>query len=211
VFEFATEEVRLLARSAAWQLWTPRQLEKQHDYPYIPLLMQYACGPLAGKKLSKGMTVVCSGVTQLHDVAALYKLHWYPSRSSIPSPRAINSNIFLHSPDNRFIMIYNFGRQSEASIASLHHNCQLSFERLSNLLGDNGISEGFRNDRGRYRVWAGNAGAHRIGRVSLDHRLREAPNMKHMVIELLADLNQALNDGTSHASASLVFVRLTPV
>jgi hypothetical protein len=92
-------------------------------------------------------------------------------------------------------MIHKFGYQSEKSIASLHHNCQFSFRRLFHLLGDDGISQGLQNDTGRYRVWAENAGAHRVGRVSLDHRLREASDMKQMVIELLADLNQAIKEG----------------
>ncbi|KAF8253413.1 TPR-like protein [Wilcoxina mikolae CBS 423.85] len=53
---------------------------------------------------------------------------------------------------------------------------------------------------GRYRVWAENAGAHRIGSVSLDHRLREASDMKQMVIELLGDLNQAINEAIAIVS-----------
>jgi len=35
--------------------------------------------------------------------------------------------------------------------------------------------------------------------VSLDHRLREAADVKEMVIELLSDLNEALRDGIAAA------------
>jgi len=109
-------------------------------------------------------------------------------------------------------MIHNFSHQSAKSIASLHLSCQLLFERLFDLLGDHGIPRDLQSDRGRYRVWVENVGAHRIGRMSLDHQLREASNMKQMIIELLADLNQALNDGKYSLNTEVllfVSVRLT--
>ncbi|KAF8536480.1 hypothetical protein BDD12DRAFT_912112 [Trichophaea hybrida] len=97
-------------------------------------------------------------------------------------------------------MIHKFGHQSEKSIASLHHSCQLSFGQLFQLLGDDGIPQSLQNDIGRYRVWAENSGAHRISRVSLDHRLREASDMKQMVIELLGDLDQVINEAIAIVS-----------
>lgn len=48
---------------------------------------------------------------------------------------------------------------------------------------------------GRLRVWAGNLGAHRTGRSSLDHRLREAGHMRQTTISLLDDLRDNLRDG----------------
>ncbi|KAF8536959.1 hypothetical protein BDD12DRAFT_746554, partial [Trichophaea hybrida] len=56
------------------------------------------------------------------------------------------------------------------------------------------IAPSVREDYGRLRVWAENVGAHRTGRVSLDHRLREATRMKNMVLDLLEDLQSALQD-----------------
>lgn len=57
------------------------------------------------------------------------------------------------------------------------------------------IGPSIRDDCGRFNVWAENVGAHRGDRLSLDHRLREATRMKHMVVRLLEDLIAALRDG----------------
>ena len=48
---------------------------------------------------------------------------------------------------------------------------------------------------GRLRVWAGNLGAHRTGRSSLDYRLREAAHMRQIVTSLLDDLRSLVRDG----------------
>jgi hypothetical protein len=47
------------------------------------------------------------------------------------------------------------------------------------------VSEAVDNELGRFRLWCGNIGAHRHGKSSLDHRLREASHIKSRVIELL--------------------------
>lgn len=47
----------------------------------------------------------------------------------------------------------------------------------------------------RFKMWSGNCGAHRIGRASLDHRLREAPEIHQQVLTLLQDLENALHEG----------------
>jgi hypothetical protein len=48
---------------------------------------------------------------------------------------------------------------------------------------------------GDFRVWAGNIAAHRVGRISLDHRLRNAQRMKDQVSGLLRDLSGSLSEG----------------
>ncbi|WKT46770.1 hypothetical protein QSH57_011644 [Fusarium oxysporum f. sp. vasinfectum] len=50
------------------------------------------------------------------------------------------------------------------------------------------------NELGRFKVWSGNIGAHRKGRSSLDHRLRDASNIQDQVVELLEDLRESLQD-----------------
>ncbi|KAF5237772.1 hypothetical protein FANTH_10647 [Fusarium anthophilum] len=50
------------------------------------------------------------------------------------------------------------------------------------------------NELSRFKVWSGNIGAHRKGRSSLDHRLRDASNIREQVVELLEDLRESLND-----------------
>jgi hypothetical protein len=84
-------------------------------------------------------------------------------------------------------------------IASLHYDCMQAFSYLFDSLNHDEAREylpGFREEHGRFIVWAENAGAHRSGRVSLDYRLREASNVKGMVIKLLEDLTSDLRDGT---------------
>jgi len=47
---------------------------------------------------------------------------------------------------------------------------------------------------GRFRVWAGNMGAHHPAgsRMSLDYKLKEASHIHAMVVELLEELNTSL-------------------
>ncbi|KAF4450948.1 Zinc finger transcription factor ace1 [Fusarium austroafricanum] len=51
------------------------------------------------------------------------------------------------------------------------------------------------NELSRFKVWSGNIGAHRKGRSSLDHRLRDASNIRDQLVELLQDLKESLQDG----------------
>ncbi|KAF5553085.1 zinc finger transcription factor ace1 [Fusarium phyllophilum] len=50
------------------------------------------------------------------------------------------------------------------------------------------------NELSRFKVWGGNIGAHKKGRSSLDHRLRDALNIRDQVAELLEDLRESLKD-----------------
>lgn len=59
-----------------------------------------------------------------------------------------------------------------------------------------GLTAATVNDQvARFKVWAGNIGAHRKGRSSLDYRLREASHIRAQIIRLLGDLLDALQDG----------------
>ncbi|KAF4498433.1 Zinc finger transcription factor ace1 [Fusarium agapanthi] len=51
-----------------------------------------------------------------------------------------------------------------------------------------------KNELSRFKVWSGNIGAHQKGRSSLDHRLRDASNIRDQVAELLEDLRESLKD-----------------
>ncbi|KAF8249169.1 hypothetical protein K440DRAFT_660426 [Wilcoxina mikolae CBS 423.85] len=88
------------------------------------------------------------------------------------------------------------------SIASLCNLCIQSFNQLSKLLSssdykfaDQLSQAALEDELGRFRVWVGNSGAHRSGRVSLDHRLREASHVHAKLAELLWDLKKALDEG----------------
>lgn len=95
------------------------------------------------------------------------------------------------------------------SIASRYGVCIRSFERLCNLVAlDDEFSTqisllALQDEFGRFRVWAGNVGAHREGKISLDHRLREASQIQKQVTELLGDLDRALQEGKAYIFGSL--------
>ncbi|KAI8719934.1 C2H2-type domain-containing protein [Fusarium sp. LHS14.1] len=52
----------------------------------------------------------------------------------------------------------------------------------------------------RFKMWAGNLGAHQSGPASLDHRLREAPHLQQQVVYLLRDKCESLEDAVSSFS-----------
>jgi hypothetical protein len=60
----------------------------------------------------------------------------------------------------------------------------------------------FPDEFGRFKVWSGNIGAHRLGRGSLDYRLRDASHLKTRFVDLLNDLHDSLTDGTSSVSGN---------
>ena len=96
------------------------------------------------------------------------------------------------------------GLPTNSAIATRCGDCSTLFHQLSTAIQDNlsdshnlcQITESFVQDElGRFRVWLGNVGAHRSGRISLDYRLREAANMRDSVLELLTDLGDNIREG----------------
>ncbi|KAF5009974.1 hypothetical protein FDECE_3835 [Fusarium decemcellulare] len=55
----------------------------------------------------------------------------------------------------------------------------------------------FEEESTRFKMWAGNLGAHQSGRVSLDYRLREALHLQEQVVYLLKDISDSLQDAVS--------------
>lgn len=53
----------------------------------------------------------------------------------------------------------------------------------------------FNAEYNRFKIWAGNVGAHRVGKISLDHRLREALALRERVTGLLDELVESMADG----------------
>ncbi|KAI1321528.1 hypothetical protein F5Y16DRAFT_68658 [Xylariaceae sp. FL0255] len=56
----------------------------------------------------------------------------------------------------------------------------------------------------KFKLWAGNIGAHRVGRSSLDYRLRDSTNLRTQVFRLLDDLITSLNEVLSILSGERV-------
>lgn len=93
-----------------------------------------------------------------------------------------------------------------ASIASHGRRCVRYFDELRLLLHDpdlqkhSGISYSAACDElGHFKIWAGNIGALEDGREqsSLEFRLKEAPRISDQVVELLQDLSESLEEGSS--------------
>lgn len=89
-----------------------------------------------------------------------------------------------------------------ATIADRVSSCLGAFESLLNALATDddparGISSLTVNDhRARFKLWAGNIGAHRTGRSSLDYRLRDASHLHGQTIRLLERLIKLVDDAT---------------
>ena len=97
---------------------------------------------------------------------------------------------------------------SVASISSLLALCVHDFHSLLQTLpGQDSSSElllNLQDELGRLRVWAGNFGAHRkqTDRLSLDHRLREAPDLHREIRSHIGDVTEAIRDGMSPTPVS---------
>ena len=96
------------------------------------------------------------------------------------------------------------GSRAKVSIASQYVCCWNSFNKLlqnletsneTNETNDKAVAQTLMDEFGRFKVWAGNAGAHRIGKVSLDYRLRESPHVHEELTELLRELSKDLDEG----------------
>ncbi|KAI9756018.1 MAG: hypothetical protein M4579_004063, partial [Chaenotheca gracillima] len=95
----------------------------------------------------------------------------------------------------------------DMSISSLSLSCIQAFDTLCSSLQDpDHVSSGhlslssILDEKGRFRVWAGNLGAWQVGHSSLDYRLREADLMRGKVRRLLEDLESALQEAESIVS-----------
>ena len=94
--------------------------------------------------------------------------------------------------------------REKVPIKSQYEHCRNSFNRLLQDLeasNDQATTRTLLEDEfGRFNIWAGNAGAHRIGKVSLDYRLREAPHIHAELTELLGELSNDLEEGAFQTS-----------
>ncbi|KAJ5937073.1 hypothetical protein N7466_003523 [Penicillium verhagenii] len=86
--------------------------------------------------------------------------------------------------------------ESRISINSLFKQCLEKLQKLLNSIPDerSDASLTVQDDLGRLRVWIGNFGAHRkpTDRLSLDHRLREAPDLHREVCNHINDISEAI-------------------
>ncbi|KAJ5195696.1 hypothetical protein N7449_006175 [Penicillium cf. viridicatum] len=96
--------------------------------------------------------------------------------------------------------------ESDPSTSSLIALCIRDFHTLLDSIPDeqNEIRLKIQDDMGMLRVWVGNFGAHRkhTDRLSLDHRLREAPDLHREVQNHIRDITEAIQGAISFFSGS---------
>ena len=87
---------------------------------------------------------------------------------------------------------------SEPQIAALVARSLTSFKALTSTLQDDHTRASQSSScLARFKLWAGNLGAHRpSGSRSLEYRLRDASNIRKLVISLLQDLCSSIEQGT---------------
>lgn len=89
--------------------------------------------------------------------------------------------------------------ESNPSTSSLIARCIRDFNTLLDSIPDeqNEIRLKVQDDMGMLRVWVGNFGAHRkhTDRLSLDHRLREAPDLHREIQNHIRDISEAIQGG----------------
>lgn len=59
-----------------------------------------------------------------------------------------------------------------------------------------------RDEHTRFKIWAGNIGAHRTGMSSLDYRVRDASHIRMQIVKLLRDLAARIEDSGAIVRAS---------
>lgn len=82
-----------------------------------------------------------------------------------------------------------------STISDWVETCFKAFQNVSPQVHLSKDFEGIPKELARFKLWYANIGAHRRGRTSLDYRLRDASDLKVMVIKLLTAMNEALDDG----------------
>ncbi|RSL44826.1 hypothetical protein CEP53_011039 [Fusarium sp. AF-6] len=95
---------------------------------------------------------------------------------------------------------------SEPKIAALVARSLTSFKTLtSTLQDDHSRASQASSCLARFKLWAGNLGAHRpSGSRSLEYRLRDASNVRKLVISLLQDLCSSIEQGTIVANGGSI-------
>lgn len=103
---------------------------------------------------------------------------------------------------------------ARVSIYSLYVRVLTTFSRLQKELrrSDDHIKQqlpesALEDEAGRFRLWAGNNGAHRKGRVSLDHKLRYATHVHDKVTHFLRQLDGVLESGIAQIHFSEIICR----
>ena len=106
----------------------------------------------------------------------------------------------------RFRLLTNHSARMDLqihTIAKVSLDCQKYFLALGDALE---ITDGgkhrdelsgaeVKDELGRFRIWAGNIGALKTGRASLDYRLRDVGYLHQNVASLLEGLRQSLSEG----------------
>lgn len=107
-------------------------------------------------------------------------------------------------------IVHDPGQSGDEKISTAVTKCLDLFRRVL-ALGDwdrdpanRSIKTAIQDEGTRFKVWAGNIGAHKSGRSSLDYRLRDASHLQKQVLRLLADLSELHEDAIAIVSGDKV-------
>lgn len=93
--------------------------------------------------------------------------------------------------------------ETTPSIFVKAHDCFTVFRSLFEALnkvdpaGAQPTMTAWRDEVGRFRIWASNIGAHQKGQSSLDYRLRDASHIRDQINQLLQDLKDVLDEAVA--------------
>ncbi len=97
------------------------------------------------------------------------------------------------------------------TVQQISIDCFESFQKLLDLsseVSDSDISHNIlpfvRHELGRLRIWAAEGGVLQSGHGSLDHQLREVPEVEHQVVRMLSELKEVLQEGLHSTVPSLL-------
>jgi len=81
------------------------------------------------------------------------------------------------------------------SIASAFKKCWNAFLRISKLLGNTKDEQLIKinNEKAQLRMWSQHYGAHQINKSSLDEKLRDAPQLRDVVIDCLERIEDCVS------------------
>lgn len=106
-----------------------------------------------------------------------------------------------HSPAR--VSIYSLYARVLTTFARLQTELRRSDDHIKQQLPESALED----EVGRFRLWAGNNGAHRKGRVSLDHKLRYATHIHDKVTHFLRQLDGVLQSGIARILFSEIICR----
>ena len=141
------------------------------------------------------------------------KYPYHPGVSSHDMRTPLDSVTSTFTPSPQDIMSFQPGKEEAPSVpkpvTSISSIFGLSIRDLTTLIRtlssqdrSTDLVPSLQEELGRLRIWAGNFGAQweETDEQSLDYTLKDAPDLRHEVIDHFYDLGEAIQEGTLHST-----------